>query len=92
MQKWGNTRAVKLVAGEQLQKEPEDSEQYDKMLKGSQRAMMQAKKKVLKHKSRMKSNKKERREEEIEYTTEEEIFLPKPISRNCQLSFNNSGK
>jgi hypothetical protein len=33
--------------------------------------------------------KRDRKEEEIEYTTEEEIFLPKPISRNGQASFNN---
>ena len=32
-----------------------------------------------KNKAKLKS---QRREEEIEYTTEEEIFLPKPISRN----------
>lgn len=40
-------------------------------------------------KSKLKS---QRREEEIEYTTEEEIFLPKPISRNGQLTFNNENK
>ena len=42
-----------------------------------------------KNKNKLKN---QRREEEIEYTTEEEIFLPKPISRNGQLSFNNENK
>ena len=45
-------------------------------------------KKSGKPKNKMKV-KRERKEEEIEYTTEEEIFLPKPISRNGQASFNN---
>ena len=40
------------------------------------------KKKISKAKAANTSVKRQRGEEELEYTTEEEIFLPKPINRN----------